>query len=162
MENDLYFMQQAYSLALEAESVGEVPVGAVITINNEIIGSGYNQPIKSLDPSAHAEIVALRNAAQKIANYRLVDATIYVTLEPCPMCAYALLHARIKRLVYACGDLKTGACGGCIDLFTLSQWNHQIEVNQGPMSEECSALLKNFFQRKRKHSSMSATQNTHQ
>ncbi len=162
MENDLYFMHQAYRLALEAESVGEVPVGAVITINNEIIGNGYNQPIKSLDPSAHAEIVALRNAAQKINNYRLVDATIYITLEPCPMCAYALLHARVKRVVYACGDPKTGACGGCIDLFNLSHWNHQIEVTQGPMSEECSALLKNFFQRKRKHSSVSTTQSTHQ
>lgn len=161
MKNDLFFMQEAYKMALQAEQNGEVPVGAVVAINNEIVGAGFNQPITRLDPSAHAETVALRNAAQATKNYRLVDATLYVTLEPCPMCAYALLHARIKRLVYACSDPKTGACGGSIDLFSLQTWNHKIEITPGVMSEECSALLKNFFQQKRKHSSGKITQNTH-
>lgn len=161
MKNDLFFMQEAYKLAVQAEQNGEVPVGAVITINDQIVGTGSNQPITSLDPCAHAETVAIRNAAQTIKNYRLVDATIYVTLEPCPMCAYALLHARVKRLVYACSDPKTGACGGAIDLFALKAWNHKIEITQGIMSEECSAMLKKFFQQKRKHSSDKITQNTH-
>lgn len=146
---DQHFMQQALELAQQAALVDEVPVGAILVLDNEIVGQGYNQPIATSDPTAHAEIIALRSAAKKLNNYRLINTTLYVTLEPCAMCAYAMLHARIARLVYGCVDPKTGACGGAIDLFKVQQWNHVIRYEQGPLTHECSELLRQFFQAKR-------------
>jgi tRNA(adenine34) deaminase len=149
IKTDQFFMQQALMLARHASSLNEVPVGAVLVLNQDIIGRGYNQPISANDPSAHAEIIALRDAAQNLGNYRLINTTLYVTLEPCPMCAYALLHARIARLVYATPDPRSGACGGAIDLFKLSRWNHNLNYSQGPLTQECSSILSEFFQSRR-------------
>lgn len=149
IKTDQYFMQHALALAKQAAAANEVPVGAVLVLDQQIIGRGYNQPITSSDPTAHAEIIALRDAALKLGNYRLINTTLYVTLEPCPMCAYALLHARIQRLVYACPDPKTGACGSAIDLFNLQHWNHKILCERGPLHDDCSKLLKNFFAARR-------------
>lgn len=143
------FMEQAYQLALRAEAQGEVPVGAVVVSENKIIGEGWNAPIQSSDPCAHAEILALRNAAKNGHNYRLVGVDLYVTLEPCVMCAYAMIHARIRRLVFGAYDLKTGAAGSVINVFQLPFINHSVEVIGGIMEEPCSLLLKNFFMKKR-------------
>lgn len=142
-------MQHAFALAQQAASVGEVPVGAVLVHDDQIVGEGFNQPIGMHDPTAHAEILALRQAAHAVQNYRLINTTLYVTLEPCPMCAYALLHARVARLVYASKDPRTGACGGAIDLFNAASWNHKIICEQGPLTAECSTLLREFFQSRR-------------
>ncbi|MFT5756714.1 MAG: tRNA(adenine34) deaminase [Alteromonadaceae bacterium] len=146
---DHYFMAKAYQLAQKAEAIDEIPVGAVVVANGEIIGEGFNQSILLNDPSAHAEMLAVRNAGQNISNYRLLDCTLYVTLEPCSMCAGLLIHSRIKRLVFAATDLKTGAAGSAFDLVTHEKHNHSIDVTTGIMQDECSALLSAFFKRRR-------------
>lgn len=150
-EFDTQCMQLALQLAKSAAENNEVPVGALIVNNKDgqIIGTGYNQPISSNDPTAHAEIVAIRHAAQTISNYRLVNTTLYVTLEPCAMCAGAILHARIQRLVFATFDPKTGAIGSAIDLFKAAKWNHSINHSHGLLAEPCSAILREFFQARR-------------
>lgn len=142
-------MRQALALARQAAESGEVPVGAVLVCQGQVIATGHNQPIAAHDPTAHAEIVALRAAAQRLGNYRLEDCELYVTLEPCPMCAGALLHARLKRVVYGAADPKTGVAGSVLDLFGNRQLNHQTAVQGGVLAAECGALLQGFFQHKR-------------
>lgn len=149
MVNDEYWMRQALSLAKQAEQQGEVPVGAVIVLDNTLIGAGWNQPISQNDPTAHAEIVALRAACLQQQNYRLPDSTMYITLEPCVMCAGAIIHARIKRLVYATAEPKTGAAGSGFDVFNQPRLNHQVQCEHGVLASECSELLKAFFRAKR-------------
>ncbi len=148
-ESDQAFMQRAFELAQKAAQLNEIPVGAVVVYQGNIIGEGFNQSILLNDPSAHAEMHAIRQAGQHLNNYRLLDCTLYVTLEPCPMCAGLLVHSRIKRLVYASPDLKTGAAGSAFNLVANTQLNHQVEVNSGIMTEQCSALLSGFFKRRR-------------
>ena len=144
-------MQRAFELAQRAEGEGEVPIGAVVVRDGEIIGEGWNQPIGTHDPSAHAEIIALRDAGARMGNYRLPDSTLYVTLEPCPMCAGAIVHARVKRVVFAAQDPKGGAAGSVFDLLPSDQrFNHRTEVASGVMEQECSSLLRAFFQNRRK------------
>lgn len=147
--NDIDFMQQAIALAMQAASHQEVPVGAVVVKDGVIIGRGSNAPIGTHDPSAHAEILALRDAAKNIGNYRLVDCTLYVTLEPCAMCAGAIQHARIARLVYGAADPKTGACGSVVDLMSQPKLNHHTQVTSGVLAEDCGHLLSNFFKARR-------------
>ncbi|MBA6231727.1 tRNA adenosine(34) deaminase TadA [Colwellia sp. MB3u-28] len=142
-------MQRAFELAEQAEAIDEIPVGAVVVAHNKIISEGYNQSITLNDPSAHAEMVAIRHAGSVLQNYRLLDCTLYVTLEPCPMCAGLLVHSRIKRVVYATTDLKTGAAGSAFNLLCDEKHNHQIELSSGVMAEECSQLLSTFFKRRR-------------
>ena len=146
---DIAFMQQALALASLAASNGEVPVGAIVVKDGEIIGRGSNAPISLQDPTAHAEIQALRQAAMYLGNYRLIDCTLYVTLEPCAMCAGAIQHARFKRLVYGASDPKTGACGSVIDLMGETKLNHHTEVIGGVLAEQCGALLTDFFKLRR-------------
>lgn len=148
-EQDHVWMQQAIALAKLAAAAGEVPVGAIIVSGGQIIGSGANQPISTNDPSAHAEIVALRHAAQRIQNYRLVGATMYVTLEPCMMCAGAMVHARIKRLVYGAPDPKTGAIVSQSRLLDQTFLNHKVAYEGGLLADECGMVLKEFFQSRR-------------
>ena len=138
-------MRVALELARKAASLGEVPVGAVVVKDGGIVGHGFNAPISRHDPSAHAEMTALRDAAQRLGNYRLVDCELFVTLEPCLMCAGAVMHARITRLVYGASDPKTGACGSVMDVFAERRLNHHTEVTGGVLMEECSAMLSNFF-----------------
>ncbi|MFQ3267348.1 MAG: tRNA(adenine34) deaminase [Colwellia sp.] len=147
---DLTFMQRAFELAQQAEQHDEIPVGAVVVKQGKIIGEGFNQSIMLNDPSSHAEMNAIRQAGAFINNYRLLDCTLYVTLEPCPMCAGLLVHSRINRLVYACSDLKTGAAGSAFNLVNNPQLNHQLTVHSGLLQEECSQLLSSFFKRRRK------------
>ena len=142
-------MRQALELASRAQDAGEVPVGAIVVRDGEIIGRGFNAPISRRDPSAHAEMLALREAAQNIGNYRLVGCELFVTLEPCLMCAGAIIHARIARLVYGASDPKTGACGSVIDLFANERLNHHAQVEGGLMSAECAELLSGFFRERR-------------
>ncbi len=142
-------MQRAFELAQKAEENDEVPVGAVIVCQDEIIGEGWNQPISSNDPTAHAEIMALRDAGNRIGNYRLPETTMYVTLEPCAMCAGAIVHARIAKLVYATDDPKTGACGSVFNLLSTEKLNHKVEIEKGLMEDECRSLIQNFFKKKR-------------
>ena len=142
-------MSQALELALQARDHGEVPVGAIVVHDGAVIGEGFNQPISLADPSAHAEMQAMRNAAQRLDNYRLLDATLYVTLEPCAMCAGAMVHARIKRLVYGAADPKTGATGSVFNLVQSEQLNHRLEVEGGVLEKECGELLKDFFRKRR-------------
>ncbi len=149
MLRDSEFMQVALDLARQAQIHGEVPVGAIVVHQDVIIGQGYNRPIGHADPTAHAEIIAMRNAAQYLQNYRLSGCTLYVTLEPCTMCLGAMFHARIGRLVYAATDPKTGACGSVIDLPAEDRLNHHMQVTAGIMAEESSALLKQFFAQRR-------------
>ena len=149
-ENDDHiFMQRAFELAQQAEQHDEIPVGAVIVYQGQIIGEGFNQSIRLNDPSAHAEMMAIRQAGKYLGNYRLLDCTLYVTLEPCPMCAGLLVHSRIKRLVYASADLKTGAAGSVFNLLENALLNHQITATDGIMTEQCSQLLSAFFKRRR-------------
>lgn len=147
--NDQYFMQRAFELAQQAEKIDEIPVGAVVVHQGSIIGEGFNQSIVLSDPSAHAEMIAIRQAGKHLNNYRLLDCTLYVTLEPCPMCAGLLVHSRVKRLVYASPDFKTGAAGSAFNLVASSQLNHQLTVENGVMAEQCSELLSGFFKRRR-------------
>ncbi len=146
---DKEWMQRAFELAQKAEAHDEVPVGAVIVHEDQIIGEGWNQPISSNDPTAHAEIMALRDAGNNIGNYRLSNATMYVTLEPCAMCAGAIVHARIAKLVYATDDPKTGACGSVFNLLQTEELNHKVEIEKGIFEEECRTLLQDFFKAKR-------------
>lgn len=148
-KSDRHWMQQALALAQKAAEYGEVPVGAVLVKNDQQIAEAWNQPITLSDPSAHAEILAIRKAGEILKNYRLLDTTLYVTLEPCPMCAGALLHARIKRLVFGAFDPKTGAAGSACQLFHGSHVNHKIDVFGGVLSEACSLLIKDFFKSRR-------------
>ncbi len=142
-------MRIALQLAQEAADAGEVPVGAIVVRDGEIIGRGYNAPISGHDPSAHAEIRAMRDAAERIGNYRLVGCALYVTLEPCAMCAGAIQHARIARLVYGASDPKTGACGSVIDLMAEPRLNHHTEVTGGILAADCGGLLSAFFAARR-------------
>ena len=148
--NDETCMRQAILLAQQAWAAGEVPVGAVVVKHNEIIGRGFNQPISGHDPSAHAEIQALRNAARHLANYRLPDCTLYVTIEPCTMCAGAIMHARIARVVYGARDAKTGAHGSVVDLFAEPRLNFHAQVTGGVLQDECGKLLSDFFAERRR------------
>lgn len=147
--DDQYWMQQALLLADKAEQQGEIPVGAILVKDGEIIGQGWNQSISLNDPSAHAEMLAIRQAGQTVHNYRLIDTTLYVTLEPCPMCAGLLVHSRIKRLVYGASDYKTGAAGSIMNLLEHPGLNHQIEVTAGVLEEKCSSNLSLFFKTRR-------------
>ncbi len=147
--HDKQFMRRALELAYHAEEQGEVPVGTVVVLENKIIGEGWNQPIAKHDPSAHAEIIALREAAIHQNNYRLPGTTLYVTLEPCMMCASAMIHARIDRLVFGAPDPKTGAAGSQVDVFNLPFVNHKVSCESGLLKEESELLLKTFFQKMR-------------
>lgn len=146
---DQIWMRQALTLACQAEAVGEVPVGALLVLESQLISTGFNHPIGLCDPSAHAEIQCLRAAGQVLNNYRLIDTTLYVTLEPCLMCVGALLHARVKRVVFAASDPKTGALGGHCDAQRIGTWNHHLEVVSGVLKDEASTLLREFFQKRR-------------
>jgi len=146
---DEYWIKRAYGLAEQAQDAGEIPVGAVVVFNNECIGEGWNRPVASSDPTAHAEIIALRAAAQHQGNYRLPRAELYVTLEPCVMCAGAIIYARISRVVFATPDPKTGAAGSVFDILGTDALNHQVEVKAGVMQTECASLLQNFFKSRR-------------
>lgn len=146
---DRQFMQQAIEQAQLAAIAGEVPVGAVLVRDGQVISKAFNQPITNHDPSAHAEMLALRQAALAEQNYRLPGTTLYVTLEPCAMCAGAMLHARVDRIVFGAPDPKTGAAGSVVDLFAIKQINHQTSIEGGIMGDECGQLLKNFFKERR-------------
>ncbi|MBK9160134.1 MAG: tRNA adenosine(34) deaminase TadA [Nitrosomonadales bacterium] len=143
------YMRQALELAGQAQAAGEVPVGAVVVKDGEIIGRGYNAPISRHDPSAHAEMMALRDAAQRLGNYRLVGCEMFVTLEPCAMCSGAIFHARIGRVVFGARDPKTGAAGSVLDLFTDPRLNHHARIEGGVLADECGKLLSDFFARRR-------------
>jgi tRNA(adenine34) deaminase len=143
-------IREALQLAVQAAVQGEVPVGALVVKDSQIIGRGYNAPIVSNDPTAHAEIRALRDAAKGLGNYRLNGCTLYVTLEPCAMCAGAIMHARIARLVYGAPDPKTGACGSVVDLFAEDRLNHHTEVTGGVLAAEAGKQLSDFFATRRK------------
>jgi tRNA(adenine34) deaminase len=147
--NDAIFMQQAISQAHNAWALGEVPVGALVVKDGEIIATGFNQPIGTHDPTAHAEIMALRAAAEILGNYRLPGCKLYVTLEPCAMCAGAMMHARLSRVVYGAPDPKTGACGSIVDLFAQQKLNHHTKVTPGVLAQECGTLLREFFAERR-------------
>jgi tRNA(adenine34) deaminase len=142
---DEMFMHEALSLARQAAASGEVPVGAVVVKDGAVVGGGYNRPISARDPTAHAEVIALRNAAEQIGNYRLADCSLYVTLEPCAMCAGAIMHARIGRVVYGTTDPKSGACGSVVNLFAENRLNHHATVIGGVLAEEAARLLQDFF-----------------
>ncbi len=144
------FMQIALDLAQLAGAAGEVPVGAIVVKDGEIIGRGSNAPITTHDPTAHAEIRAMRDAAQHLGNYRLVGCTLYVTLEPCAMCTGAIQHARIAKLVYGASDPKTGACGSVVNLMAEPKLNHHTEISGGVLAAECGTLLSSFFSARRK------------
>lgn len=148
--SDEYWMQHAIKLANHAESIGEIPVGAVIVDeNNQIIGEGFNQPISKHNPTAHAEMIAIAQAGEFLKNYRLVNTTLYVTLEPCIMCAGAIIHSRIKRVVYGASDLKTGAAGSFTNILSHEGINHFAQITGGVLAQECSTLLSNFFKKRR-------------
>ena len=149
MIGDEFFMHAALELGRQAEAAGEVPVGAVVVKEGVIIGRGFNSPILRSDPSAHAEMLALREAANHLGNYRLVDCQLFVTLEPCLMCAGAIMHARIARLVYGASDPKTGVCGSVMNMFAESRLNHHTAVSGGVLAEECGQMLSNFFSARR-------------
>ena len=142
-------MRAALELARQAESMGEVPVGAVVVRDGAIIGRGFNAPISRHDPSAHAEMQALRDAAQQVGNYRLAGCELFVTLEPCVMCVGAMFHARIARVVYGARDTKTGAAGSVLNLFTTAQLNHHARIEGGVLAEECGRVLSDFFAARR-------------
>ncbi|HQS36873.1 MAG: tRNA adenosine(34) deaminase TadA [Methylotenera sp. 24-45-7] len=147
---EIEYMRVALQLAQDAANAGEVPVGAIVVKNGEIIGRGSNAPISSHDPTAHAEIRAMRDAAQYLGNYRLVDCELYVTLEPCAMCSGAIQHARIAKVIYGASDPKTGACGSVINLMAEPKLNHHTEITGGILAEDCGALLSSFFSARRK------------
>lgn len=143
------FMRLAMAMAVEAASLGEVPVGAIVVKDGQVIGQGRNAPISLNDPTAHAEIQAMREASRFVGNYRLVDCTLYVTLEPCAMCSGATQHARIARLVYGASDPKTGCCGSVVNLMAEQKLNHHCAVSGGILATECGALLSDFFRQRR-------------
>jgi len=148
-ENDNVWMQHALQLAEKAAAHQEVPVGAVLVLDNKLIGEGWNKPISSCDPSAHAEVVALREGAQTVQNYRLVQSTLYVTLEPCLMCLGAIIHARVQRLVFGAYDLKSGAVESVFQLAETDMLNHRVVCQGGLFAERCGLLLKDFFRARR-------------
>jgi tRNA(adenine34) deaminase len=148
-EQDQYWMGKALELARSAGDADEVPVGAILVLDDVIIGEGYNQPISAQDPSAHAEIMAIRAGARLQGNYRLPGTQLYSTMEPCPMCAGAIVHARIKRLVYAARDEKWGACGSLFDIPGCAGLNHKLQVQGGVMADESAELLRSFFKLRR-------------
>nr|WP_281364234.1 tRNA adenosine(34) deaminase TadA [Vibrio marinisediminis] len=147
---DEHFMRCAMALAAQAEKEGEIPVGAVLVKDGEVIAEGWNQSISCHDATAHAEVQALRKAGQSLSNYRLLDTTLYVTLEPCPMCAGALLHSRVKRIVFGAPDLKAGAAGTVLNLFEHQAAYHYATVERGLLEDECRKQLQTFFRRRRK------------
>jgi tRNA(adenine34) deaminase len=147
--SDEELMRAALTEARKAMASHEVPIGAVIAVGDEIVAAGFNQPISTVDPTAHAEIRALRAAAQKVGNYRLTGATLCVTVEPCAMCVGAMVHARIARVVFGTRDPKTGACGSIVDLPAIAHWNHHGTFEGGLLAEECGALLRRFFAERR-------------
>jgi tRNA(adenine34) deaminase len=149
MNSDGHYMDLALTEARKAEAAGEVPVGSIVVASNVVIGRGFNQPISSSDPTAHAEIIALRDAAQFQQNYRLTGATMYCTVEPCMMCAGAMIHARIARLVYGTPDPKAGSAGSIYNLLTDPRLNHRVEVVTGIREDECAELLRTFFSKRR-------------
>lgn len=146
---DEAWMREALLLAAEAQAGGEVPVGAVVVKDGVVIGRGYNRPISARDPTAHAEIIAMRDAAERLGNYRLTDCELFVTLEPCAMCAGAIMHARIARVVFGAADPKTGACGSVVNLFAEPRLNHHATVCAGVLADECGARLSVFFSQRR-------------
>ena len=148
-EQDIYWMQYAMQLAAKAEAAGEVPVGAVLVKDGQVIGEGWNLSISGHDPTAHAEMQAIRQSGQVLQNYRMLDCTLYVTLEPCAMCAGALVHSRVKRLVFGATDLKAGACGSVFDIVRHQKLNHQLDVSGGVLADACAGQLSGFFQKRR-------------
>lgn len=148
-KNDQYWMRHAITLAKQAEVQGEVPVGAVLIYQQQLVGEGWNQPIRSNDPTAHAEILALRQGAAHLKNYRLIHSTLYVTLEPCTMCVGAIIHARIGRVVFGAFDPKTGAAGSAFHLLQDERHNHQVICEGGVLADESAILLRNFFRERR-------------
>jgi tRNA(adenine34) deaminase len=158
---DEYAMRIALDQALNAQLAGEVPVGAVLMLDGQIVATGYNRPITTHDPTAHAEIVALRHAAELRGNYRLPQCELFVTLEPCPMCAMALIHARIKRVVFGGFDPKTGAAGSVVDLFAQAKLNHHTRVVGGVMAAQSAALLRGFFAERRARRKQQGSAGTH-
>ena len=149
IQQDRRFMRRALELAQNARAAGEVPIGAVLTMDGAVVGEGYNRPISNRDPTAHAEVQALRDAAERRGNYRLPGAVLYVTLEPCAMCAGAIMHARVARVVFGAPDPKTGACGSVVNLFAEARLNHHTQVQGGVLAEEGGALLRAFFASRR-------------
>jgi tRNA(adenine34) deaminase len=149
MSNDEEWMREAYALAERAANLGEVPVGAILVRADQVLGQGHNQPITATDPTAHAEIIALRDAARQSGNYRLPGSTLYVTIEPCTMCAGALLHARVERLVFAAREPREGSVRSVARVLEIAGRNHTVAVTEGILAEECGALLRQFFRRKR-------------
>ena len=150
MNKDELYMREALQLAQQAENIDEVPVGAVVVLDDNIIGRGFNQSISLSDPSAHAEMVAIRDAGRYLQNYRMPEVTLYVTLEPCAMCAGLLVHSRINRLVYGASDPKAGACGSVMDLTQNKHLNHSFSVTAGVLRETCGKMLSDFFAKKRR------------
>ena len=150
MTDDEKWMSLAIKQAIKAEKEGEVPIGAILVKDGLLIAKAHNQPISTNDATAHAEIQLLRTAGKHQKNYRLIDTTIYVTLEPCAMCLGAMMHARIARMVFGASDPKTGVCGSCADLTTESFFNHEIEISGGVLEKECKELLQSFFKSRRK------------
>lgn len=148
--SDRHWMQYALNLAAQAKEQGEVPVGAVLVKEDQIVGVGFNCPIATKDPTSHAEIQAIRSAAKVLDNYRLVGTTLYVTLEPCPMCAGAIVHARVARVVYGASDPRAGACGSVLNIIQNPLLNHRPSLTQGILATECSELLTDFFKLRRK------------
>jgi tRNA(adenine34) deaminase len=148
-DRDLHWMRRALELARRAAAAGEVPVGAVLVLDNEALGEGWNQPISHCDPTAHAEIMALRAAATRLGNYRLVGSTLYVTLEPCAMCAGAMIHARVGRVVFGATDPRAGAAGSVFNILQSDQLNHRAEVVGDLLAEDCGAVLRDFFRTRR-------------
>ncbi|MDM5057508.1 MULTISPECIES: tRNA adenosine(34) deaminase TadA [Aeromonas] len=146
---DEHWMRHAMALAARAEGIGEIPVGAVLVLGDEVVGEGWNRSISAHDACAHAEIMAIRAAGITQQNYRLLDTTLYVTLEPCCMCAGALIHSRVKRVVYGARDLKTGAAGSVFDILQDPRHNHRVALTGGVLAEACSAQLSDFFKRRR-------------
>lgn len=149
MADDAYWMQHALMMARRAESEGEVPVGAVLVQDGLLVGEGWNRPIGARDPTAHAEINAMRDAGEKLGNYRLPGSTMYVTLEPCPMCVGAMIHARVERVVFAAYDPKTGACGGAMDLAHHPSHNHHMIIDGGVCADDSAVMLRAFFRARR-------------
>lgn len=148
-EKDIYWMQQAIQLAETAAKQGEVPVGAILVLDDKVIGEGHNKPITNVDPSAHAEMLALRAGAAHVKNYRLLNSTLYVTLEPCIMCIGAIVHARIKRVVFGAFDPKAGAVQSAFQIGSTDKLNHKVEYHGGLLAEKCGALLSDFFRARR-------------
>jgi len=149
IEDDYFYMSQALNLAKKAAQLGEVPVGALLVKEGEVIAEGWNRPISTSDPSAHAEMMALRLGAARLDNYRLLNTTLYITLEPCLMCVGAIIHARVARVVFGANDLKTGAAGSAFDLLDSEKHNHRLEVESGVLAEACGNVLSAFFRQRR-------------